>query len=105
MKSTETPPNASRTRPAQASSNSIPVSAVRMSMRPGGTPIWKTTPGVAKAAVMGEETKTFFARSSAAFWDTEYAGRFLAGVAEKPKFPISSRRAFTPKVGPAPEKL
>ena len=47
--STVRSPNRPASRPGHASSNASPVSSVKTSIRPGGTPIWKTSPGIEKS--------------------------------------------------------
>lgn len=41
-----------------------------------------------------EEAKTFYAKSCAALWSSRYAGRFMNGAIEVPRFPISVNKTF-----------
>lgn len=41
-----------------------------------------------------EEAKTFYARSCAALWSSRYAGRFMTGAVQVPRFPISINKTF-----------
>ena len=50
MKTASVDPRLASTREDQASSNVRAVSCVRRSIRPGGSPIWKTMPGFEKSA-------------------------------------------------------